>query len=263
MADFDAFLELQEADATTSATRVPVTAAPKSPTRSSTTATSWSSTELGMLNELESAIQAGPTRGFSVQESSVVSFSEPVEYPHRHPDYENWASFQRHFLSSFVNSRGKQQRDYLMGSICTGAAPEKINPKVFPKRARHVMACEHWPPAVQFMKCNDLGFPTEHMFCCLKLLGELLECHCLPHSGNCKVADLPRLDAWIAGIACQPFSISSKDRMTSGSMSHPDVILIVHFVRLLLVLRPRAVLFENVLGFLKWDPSGQHLWIAS
>ena len=224
MEDFDVFLALQEATLASGPSTQPAQSSEVASRSSSQPQSSWSSTELERLDEDESRMRDS-TRGFAVKQSPAAQCLEHVDGPELHPGYSIWSMFQQQFLGDMVKSRGKQLRHQLLGSVCTGTAPAKVNHKVFPKAARHVMSCDNSPPAVNFLKSNTFGMPTEHIFCCVKALALTMACFCLTCMCTCSLNIIERLDQWIGGMSCRPFSLSGKDRLTQGSLGHRDAIL--------------------------------------
>ncbi len=252
--EFEAFLEAQESFLSPTASAI---ADRKAESPKAASSSSWTSTELSSLNNVETML-GNDTANFTLASSAVTDCMAPVRHHTLHPDYEVWAAYQRSSLATATAYVGEQQTDYLAASVCSGTAPEKPGAAVHSLRMHHVFACDNDAAAVRFMLENPCGFESDHIFACLRELVVHRKGFCVTHKTIC---DLPgvihRLHSLVAGCSCTPFSTSSYKRSREGSFAHPDVDLVVRFVELLMLLRPHSAIFENVAGFLKWcGPSG-------
>ena len=167
-------------------------------------------------------------------------------------DHINASTQQAH------NSRGKQVRNMRMGSLFSGALPERhVCNNMINVPVELVFSMDSKETAYRFCEENG-GLPEHHFVDGRDWLKSGNLCgRCSQHNfAKCSLT-MPKmfLDILLAGVSCRPYSTARAKRV-SGTRSHQDSDLMDVFIQAMIQLEPRVGVLENVFGFCM--PENQH-----
>ena len=201
-----------------------------------------------------------PERRECVVEDLVTAKAAPEASQHIGRRYRLYSDHILAALAEVRLARGRQLNKAKVGSLFTGAGPERRAYKLMNVQARFMFACDCKVSALLFLEkqtspAGDLP-AYDHMFMDMR---ELINgCGaCFTHMGEegeghkCMMTR-ETVDMLIAGCSCKPCSmVRTGRRGDGGTVNHADFDLYEKYLDFLVANTPNQSIFENVFGFLK------------
>ena len=201
-----------------------------------------------------------PERWKCVVEDLVTAKAAPEASQHIGRRYRLYSDHILAALAEVRLARGRQLNKAKVGSLFTGAGPERRAYKLMNVQAQFMFACDCKLPALLFLEkqsspAGDLP-AYNHMFMDMR---ELVNGHgaCFTHMGEegeghkCMMTR-ETVDMLIAGCSCKPCSmVRTGRRGDGGTVEHADFDLYEKYLDFLVANQPNQSIFENVFGFLK------------
>ena len=202
-----------------------------------------------------SAASARPATAARSNLPSCSTNAEKTEFaPNQYGKMSLWSLPIMKAMHRAAGVRGRQQRPVIVGSLCSGLAPEETALHEFKLRTRVVFTCDAKAASVNFVHLNS---KPEHNFIDMRgFQNETKSCKCSIHGfRECPTTreELPQLDVLTAGISCKPYALCRTGRRAEDGVTavvnHRDVWMAECFLSTMLRLQPTMALLENVMGF--------------
>ena len=131
-----------------------------------------------------------------------------------------------------------------------GCWPERRVHELFGIPTHWLFTMDKKDSAIAFCLDNYADQADHHFTNAMDFVEHCVDGECLWHNGRCGMStDAGFLDVLYVSTSCKPYSMARVGRRSGGTTDHDDSSCVAAFLKVLVTLEPKCVLFEQVFGF--------------